>query len=744
MRNSKCLKSLLPCGSHNGSLSGNSIFKSIDPQNVFTKRVSCDSINHTKINILLPKRNMVKVSNYLADTAAPIVQLSAKSHFEELSVKEKKYAHHFSKAGHWGSKAVLRSVSPESEEIYELILEIHRTVKSDYSKIEKELGDAVVKSYLEYASQFLSNLGNYKSFGDVKFIPRISKEDFETLVELTNSETVLQLFESVKEDIYSLDDNNILLGWNSKGHVTGYYLNTITKEEAEGVNSALASKGIMPENTRVEKKFDNEFIVHVASKDIANATGYYPDSIDFKLGDKPASLTFKFGDHSAEFAKISEHLEEAKKYAANETQVKMIECYIESFTTGSMNAHKQSQVHWVKDVKPAVETNVGFIETYRDPSGTRGEWECLVACVNKERTEKFGSLVTNAKNFISQLPWTKDYEKDVFTPPDFTSLEVLTFAGSGIPAGINIPNYDDVRMNIGFKNVSLGNVVSAKSGNEPTSFITDDVQDLYNKYRVDSFEVQVGIHELLGHGTGKLLCETGDNEYNFDIKSPPLGLDGKPVSTYYKKGETWGSVFGSIAGSYEECRAESVAMFLVTDRKLLDIFGFKTKKEQDHIIYISYLQMCRAGLVGLEFWDPATGKWGQPHMQARYAIMKTFLDAGEGLASLEYTKDDFSDLVIKLDPSKIETVGQKAIGEFLNKLHVYKCSADVVGGTKFYNDITSVSPEIRKFRDIVLEKKLARKQLIQANTIISEDDVAIKEYPETEIGMIDSFAERDI
>lgn len=154
--------------------------------------------------------------------------------------------------------------------------------------------------------------------------------------------------------------------------------------------------------------------------------------------------------------------------------------------------------------------------------------------------------------------------------------------------------------------------------------------------------------------------------------------------------------------------------------------------------------MCRAGLVGLEFWDPATGKWGQPHMQARYAIMKTFLDAGEGLASLEYTKDDFSDLVIKLDPSKIETVGQKAIGEFLNKLHVYKCSADVVGGTKFYNDITSVSPEIRKFRDIVLEKKLARKQLIQANTIISEDDVAIKEYPETEIGMIDSFAERDI
>ncbi|CAK7912567.1 hypothetical protein CAAN3_14S00782 [[Candida] anglica] len=686
------------------------------------------------------------MTTFIADSEAPIIVLSAKKHFEQLpTLDAKRYAHHLSRASHYGTRAVLRSVSPESEAIYDLILSIHAQLGSPssnevYESILQERGiaSAITIKYLEYASQFLSNLGNYKSFGDKKFIPALEVTQLDDLVKAIDSKDVSELYSQVRTPLYSVDAS--LLGWATEGHITNYYPDSIVSQsEAELVNAALASKGIMPENTRVTKVKENEFVVAIASANTANNTSYYPKEPFTFEG---ITVSFHFGDHSKEFAKIVEELKLAAKYAANDTQKSMLTHYAESFETGSMNAHKASQVDWVKDLNPLVESNIGFIETYRDPSGVRGEWEGLVAMVNQDRTAKFATLVSNASSLIPLLPWDKLYEKDTFTPPDFTSLEVLTFAGSGVPAGINIPNYDDVRLNVGFKNVSLGNVLSANpkkpKKEEVITFLSESLQEPFRKWRDDAFEVQVGLHELLGHGTGKLLQETSEGKFNFNKEEHP------EVTTYYKSTDTWGSLFGTIAGSFEECRAELVALYLIlkNPKQVLPIFDIVKEEDQKEVMLIATVLMCRAGLLALEFWDPKSKKWGQAHMQARFAIFQTLRNAG--VCSLKYEDSEFNDLEITFDEEKLTTVAVEALGDFLHKLHVYKCSADVKNGEAYYVGITTVGEELAQFRDVVLRKKLARKQLIQANTFDKEDTVEVREYEESEVGMIQSFAERNV
>jgi len=41
--------------------------------------------------------------------------------------------------------------------------------------------------------------------------------------------------------------------------------------------------------------------------------------------------------------------------------------------------------------------------------------------------KQFEALVNAAPEFIPKLPWPKDFEKDTFNRPDFTSLEVIFF-----------------------------------------------------------------------------------------------------------------------------------------------------------------------------------------------------------------------------------------------------------------------------------------------------------------------------
>jgi len=132
----------------------------------------------------------------------------------------------------------------------------------------------------------------------------------------------------------------------------------------------------------------------------------------------------------------------------------------------------------------------------------------------------------------------------------------------------------------------------------------------------------------------------------------------------------WGSVFSDLAASYEECRAELVAMYLSGEKDLLSIFGHASDPEAEDVLYIQYLQMARAGLFSVEACDAKSRKWRLAHSQARYFILQVFISAEDGFVTFSHSLLDMSDLTISIGRSKILTHRRKAVGEYLTKLHV--------------------------------------------------------------------------
>ncbi|XP_068600106.1 dipeptidyl peptidase 3-like [Brachionichthys hirsutus] len=699
-------------------------------------------------------------SQYILPNDVTFAALDCAESFRLLSPQEKLYAHYMSRAAWYGGLVVLLQTSPESANIFVLLQRMFR--KQTPAQLEQVAAAAGLsveefQAFVVYASGLFANMGNYKSFGDTKFIPNLPKEKLEALLKASQAfreqpKEMEALWDSCACLMYSLEERQKQLGLGDKG-ITTYFSGNCCMEDAELAQKFLNSKGLSAYNTRLFKSVNGgkaRYEVRLASsaqKDIA-AEGE-PKSCCGSFSFEDKEFVVKRGDYAPLMEKVCYHLQRAEKYAANENQRRMLEEYRRSFASGSIEAHKDGSRYWIKDKGPIVESYIGFIESYRDPFGSRGEFEGFVAVVNKAMSERFARLVDSAEVLLPELPWPQEFEKDTFLKPDFTSLDVVTFAGSGIPAGINIPNYDDIRQTEGFKNVSLGNVVAVAyaSQREKLTFLKEEDKDLFIKLKGAAFEVQVGLHELLGHGSGKLFTQDDNGEFNFDKSKVINPETGELVSSWYRANETWDSKFSTIASTYEECRAECVALHLCFKKEVLSIFGHEGQAA-DGVVYVTWLGMVRAGLLGLEFYTPEHKSWRQAHMQARFVILRVLLEAGEGLVGLEEVtgQDGKPDARITLDQSKIRTVGRDAIHRFLCKLQVFKSTADVEKGRALYDGYSSVGSDgahdFLRLRETVLLRKEPRKMLVQANSRISGDTAELVEYEGSAAGLIRSFTER--
>ncbi|KAK9610168.1 hypothetical protein V6Z98_010137 [Aspergillus fumigatus] len=405
-------------------------------------------------------------------------------------------------------------------------------------------------------------------------------------------------------------------------------------DEVSAVSKLVELLYIFPENTRLRKSVTAEGEISRRTYDILQASIGEDEATLQEPDDQSAHCTrirLIRGDHKEELKKINQSLSEAMKYAANCEQQKLLSGIAESFASGDLNAYRQAQRVWVKDKAPKIETVFGFVEP----------------------------------------------------------VQILAYCSSLVFPGINLPNYNDIRQEDGFKNIIFANRMIAESQRaRGIHMIHESERKVFQEHRFTAYYIWVVLHEILGHGTSKLLQEDSQGHFNFDREHPPLNpLTGKPIDSWYGPGETWTGVFTDLLTTVDECRAELAGAYLIDVAEILQLFGctVDSKIKPADVVYNLFQQLGVDGLRALENYNPSTKKWGQAHSRAHFADMRSCRE--------------------------------------------------------FYEDLTTVHEEALGWREVVLMKKDPPLAFCHANTFLQGDRVILREYEPTVRGLIQSWAE---
>ncbi|KAI1274271.1 peptidase family M49-domain-containing protein [Xylaria sp. FL0933] len=666
----------------------------------------------------------------MAFAAVQVFRLDVEAPFERLTEREKRYAHHMARAAWLGTRIVLRQVSPESSAIYDFILELFGSCSGKWDAL---IGPGIsredIRGFLTYAAMFLSNIGNYFISHDnngiaenkaCKFVPAV---DANVLRKLAARSTRLSvLYEEIASAIYAI--RPFSLGYPSEPTQSSYYprSDNITDEEISIVSRALEHNSIFPENTRIRKSGDGtDFDVLIASVESDNLPQTLP------LLKAKGALKLVRGDHSSELEKICRELSEAVNYAANDLQKEYLRASIESFRTGSLDTYRESLRIWDRDKGPTVENILGYS--------------------NPKKIELLATLVESSAIFIRRLPWATaendgrgPFEKSLFEPPDFSSIHSLAYCSSIIFPGINLPNED------GFRSVIIANRIVAEGRAIQYPFIEPELAETFQKHKFPAYYMWVVLHELFGHGPGKMMVEAEEGKHNFDINNPPINpVTGNPIAYWYRPGQTWTGQFGDLATTVDECRAELVGTYLMDDPELMKLFGYTddSKIRAKDLTYNLYQQLGVDGLRCLANFNVDSGKWGQAHSRAHFAIFKCLLNDGDGVIAITHNIQ-LQTLMVRVDRSKISTHGKSALGKMLLRLHMYRCTADIEGCRTYYEALSSVDRQHVEWRETVLANKPAPLVFVHANTFLEGDGVVLREYMPSVEGVIESWVERKV
>ena len=367
---------------------------------------------------------------------------------------------------------------------------------------------ARLKQITDFAKLFWANRGNHNENTSQKFVPECTFDDFEKAAEQAFQNGA---FRSTYGDLAAL---------SSQQQVSKEVLelkDALFNVEFEPMITAKSPRG----GKDIVQASSNTFYgPGVTLADLAKFKEHYPLNSSV-LKDKNGRLSEQVwragtgngvvpaGRYAVYLKKAIECLQKALA-AVEPEQAQVIGDLIHFYQTGEPADWLTFGADWVRD-NATVDFANGFIEVYRDARGAKGSSQSFVTVTDKPLTDTMNKLAQNASYFEDKAPWLDAYKKKSFTPPVVKAVEVLIESGDFQVStiGDNLPNENEIHEKYGTKNFLF--TASSRAFDEASGHksirefgATPQIIERNIKYGQQAEELLTALHEVIGHGSGKL------------------------------------------------------------------------------------------------------------------------------------------------------------------------------------------------------------------------------------------------
>lgn len=501
----------------------------------------------------------------------------------------------------------------------------------------KEANEKIVA----FTKLFWANRGNHNETTSQKFLPTFTYEELQTAAANALKHGAFRYHYAALRPIRTQHALQEELDELKPAFFDPQFEPTITAKSPQGGKDILqaSSNTFYSNNVGLEdlKNFQEKYPLN--SRIVKLANGTLVEDV-YRAG--TPDLRIKPGLYSEFLSRAIIYLQKAAA-VADPKQAKVIRDLIRYYQTGDPKDWLAFDIDWVQN-NATVDFANGFIEVYRDARGAKGSSQSFVSLTDQKVSTLMEKIAANAQYFEDRAPWDPQYRKQGVKPPVAKAVETVVETGDFHvnTVGDNLPNENEVHEKYGSKSFLFTGssralyYASGFSALEEFAGSPEEIA-LGKKYGEEAATLMTGLHEVIGHGSGKV--------------NPKLTHE----PAYYLK---------EYYSTLEEGRADLMALWNAFDPKLQEL-GLISSPD---VAKAMYYAAARVALTQLRS-NPRGDTIEEDHQRDRQMIVNYIMDK---TGAIEMVKRDGKYYIVIKDFDKM----RQGVGMLLKELMRIKGEGD--------------------------------------------------------------------